>query len=449
MNKLRMGKVWLFMAISLVLLVVSACGPAESPNGTDTGEETAVTENASQNTASTTGEEVTASSPDTGTADDGVEMLTPPTAVPLPTPAEGAVVTDSGLQYLDVQTGEGPTPQDGDIVEIHLVAELADGTPLGDTHAQGSPIKVVMGTGQLFPGLEEGIKMMQPGGQASMVVPPDLIVDPASAGQVAPPPAAMLVDVELVSVSAAPEPTAVDEADYTTTDSGLQYYDLTEGDGDMPATGDSVTVDFTIWLEDGTFITSSDLGGGPLTFALGGGTVVFDGWDEGVATMKVGGERQLVIPSELALGENSAAGIPPNSTLIMEVTLDSYQEAPKMAEVDEGDYTVTDSGLKYYDLVEGDGATPETGQTVVVNYTGWLEDGTKFDSSLDAGSPFSFALGTGSVIPGWDEGVATMKVGTVRQLVIPPDLAYGEAGSGAVIPPNATLIFQVELLDIR
>ncbi len=229
----------------------------------------------------------------------------------------------------------------------------------------------------------------------------------------------------------------------------MQYYDLAEGEGDEPATGDSVTVDFTIWLEDGSFITSSELGGGPLTFALGGGTTVFPGWDEGVATMKAGGQRQLVIPPDLALGESGGGGIPPNSTLVMEVMLVSFRSAPQIAEVDEADYTETESGLKYVDLVEGDGPMPEQGQTVEVNYTGWLEDGTKFDSSFDAGRPFTFVLGTGGVIAGWDEGVATMKVGSTRQLVIPADLAYGETGAGGLIPPGATLIFQVELLAIR
>jgi peptidylprolyl isomerase len=114
--------------------------------------------------------------------------------------------------------------------------------------------------------------------------------------------------------------------------------------------------------------------------------------------------------------------------------------------VDEADYTVTDSGLKYYDIVEGDGPLPEAGKTVIVHYTGWLTDGTKFDSSRDRGQPFPFPLGQGRVIAGWDEGVATMKAGTIRQLVIPPELAYGAQGAGSVIPPNATLIFEVELI---
>ncbi len=109
---------------------------------------------------------------------------------------------------------------------------------------------------------------------------------------------------------------------------------------------------------------------------------------------------------------------------------------------------ISDSGLKYEDLVEGEGARAEPGQRVSVHYTGWLEDGTKFDSSVERNEPFQFALGRGMVIRGWDEGVAGMKVGGRRRLVIPPHLGYGAQGAGGVIPPNATLVFEVELLDI-
>lgn len=113
-----------------------------------------------------------------------------------------------------------------------------------------------------------------------------------------------------------------------------------------------------------------------------------------------------------------------------------------------GKEVTTPSGLKYTDLKVGTGATPKTGQTVVVHYTGTLPDGTKFDSSRDRNQPFEFAIGTGQVIKGWDEGVGTMQVGGRRQLVIPPQLGYGEAGVGP-IPPNATLIFDVELLEVK
>lgn len=109
----------------------------------------------------------------------------------------------------------------------------------------------------------------------------------------------------------------------------------------------------------------------------------------------------------------------------------------------------TPSGLKYTDLVVGTGPSPSPGQTVVVHYTGWLTNGKKFDSSLDRGTPFQFAIGQRQVIRGWDEGVATMKVGGKRKLVIPPELGYGARGTGNSIPPNATLIFEVELLSIK
>jgi peptidylprolyl isomerase len=114
-----------------------------------------------------------------------------------------------------------------------------------------------------------------------------------------------------------------------------------------------------------------------------------------------------------------------------------------------GESTVTDSGLEYIDIEVGSGQSPQTGQTVSVHYTGWLADGTKFDSSLDGGQPFSFPIGQGKVIKGWDEGVATMKVGGKRRLMIPPELGYGASGYPPVIPANAQLIFDVELLEIR
>lgn len=114
-----------------------------------------------------------------------------------------------------------------------------------------------------------------------------------------------------------------------------------------------------------------------------------------------------------------------------------------------GQVVTTPSGLQYVDLVTGNGKMAETGDMAVVHYTGWLKDGTQFDSSKDRNKPFQFSLGAGRVIKGRDEGVVGMKIGGTRKLTVPPELGYGARGAGRVIPPNATLTFKVELLDLR
>jgi peptidylprolyl isomerase len=254
-----------------------------------------------------------------------------------------------------------------------------------------------------------------------------------------------------VALAACGSTSGEEEGKTMTTDSGLQYTEITAGDGPAPQKGDVVAVHYRGTLEDGTEFDSSYERGQPIQFPLGQGAVI-PGWDEGIALMNVGGKATLVIPPELAYGERGAGGvIPPDATLTFEVELieivPGAPEAP--TEVDEGDYVTTETGLKYYDLEVGDGPSPEEGQIASVHYTGWLEDGTKFDSSLDRGRPFSFPVGQGQVIAGWDEGVASMKVGGRRQLVIPAELGYGSRGAGDAIPPDATLIFEVELLAVQ
>ena len=132
------------------------------------------------------------------------------------------------------------------------------------------------------------------------------------------------------------------------------------------------------------------------------------------------------------------------------LTVFTFAEERKMSSNEAaGQVVTTESGLQYIDLVVGTGRRAELGDTATVHYTGWLADGRKFDSSVDRKEPFSFRVGAGQVIKGWDEGVGTMKVGGKRKLTIPPQLGYGARGAGNVIPPNATLTFDVELLGLR
>lgn len=430
-NKTWFG--WLFVAMILVF-ALAACQPAEPAYEGET--------------VTTVEAQVP---PEEQVAVDVNDLIAPPLET---ITWEDAETTESGLQYIVITPGEGESPQDGDVVTMNYVAKLTDDTILADTAMSGGPATAILGRDQLLPGWEEGLKLMKPGEKANFLLPPELAFGEEGYGSI-PPNAQIILEVELISVEAPPVPPEVDEADLITTDSGLKYYDIVVGDGPEAVEGDTVSTEYTIWVQGGSedgsdlFISASN-GRGPATFVLGKITQIFPGWDEGTHGMKVGGKRYLVIPPELALGEQGAGEIPPNATLIMVIELTDVVEPMTMTEVPEEDYTVTDSGLKYYDIEVGDGPMPEDGQTVVVEYTGWLaEDGTKFDSSLDHGQPFKFVLGAGMVIPGWDEGVATMKVGGFRQLVVPPDLAYGEQGAGGVIPPNATLIFEIRLLDIE
>ena len=235
----------------------------------------------------------------------------------------------------------------------------------------------------------------------------------------------------------------------TKTESGLQYRDLEDGKGEKPKSGEVCVVHYTgwLWVNDakGKKFDSSKDRGVPFAFPLNQHKVIA-GWDEGVASMKVGGKRELIIPANLGYGKRGFPGaIPPDATLFFEVELlDKFTETP--------------SGLQYRDVKVGTGEKPKTGQTCVMHYTGWLwhnpGKGKQFDSSRANGAPpngrpFPFRLGEGEVIPGWDEGVATMKVGGKRELIIPAKLGYGAAGSSGAIPPNATLFFEVELLEVK
>jgi peptidylprolyl isomerase len=252
-------------------------------------------------------------------------------------------------------------------------------------------------------------------------------------------------------VKSPPSPTSVSADKLQKTASGLQYYDIALGDGTQAITDSIVTTNYTLWVKGDntdTYIDSSE-SGTAITFVVGRGDKVFPGWEEGVTGMKVGGKRLLIIPPTLGMGDQSSGEIPANATLVLEIELTKVSEPQKATPVDEKDYVTTASGLKYYDIQVGTGETPVVGQTVEVNYIGWLEDGTQFDSSYDRGQTFTFQLGMSNVIPGWDEGIATMKVGGKRQLVIPPALGYGDTGAGSTIPPGATLIFEVELVAIQ
>lgn len=209
----------------------------------------------------------------------------------------------------------------------------------------------------------------------------------------------------------------------------LVVKDVKVGTGQAAQALDFVVVDYTGTLTNGKKFDSS-IGRGPFRFRLGVGQVI-KGWDEGVVGMKVGGKRSLRIPADMAYGDAAQGDIPANSTLLFDVTLKAIERAT---------YKVTKKGT---------GPAAVVGSDVKIHYKGMLKDGKQFDSSYTSGQPFSVKLGAQQVIPGFEQGILGMRKGEKRTVTIPPSLGYGERGAGGVIPPNATLIFELEAIEIK
>lgn len=209
----------------------------------------------------------------------------------------------------------------------------------------------------------------------------------------------------------------------------------------MSQDGDLITVDYLGQLEngkvfDGSIQTKINPGHAPISFTLGAHQVI-KGWEQGLLNARIGSVRKLVIPPSMAYGNRQVGPIPPNSTLVFEVRLLGVLKKGKkqMIEIQE--------------LAPGSGANVKDGDSVDIHYTGTFLNGQKFDSSLDRGVPLTFRVGAGQVVPGFDMAVLGMKKGGKRKVTIPPELAYGERGAGGVIPPNATLNFQIEIVNIK
>jgi len=242
-----------------------------------------------------------------------------------------------------------------------------------------------------------------------------------------------------------------DESNATTTASGLTIVTMEEGTGAAVIEGDLVAVHYHGWLTaDGTLFDSSGKRGEPIAFPLGTGRVI-PGWDEGVASLKIGGKARLRIPYNLAYGENGSGPIPAKADLVFDVWLvGSFSAAQDgIPEIDESKAVTSPTGLVKIPMTEGNGQVVGS-STASVHYHGWLaSDGSLFDSSGKRGKPISFPVGVGMVIPGWDEGISEMKVGEKARFRIPAALGYGERSPGEAIPANSDLVFDVWVMGAK
>jgi len=236
----------------------------------------------------------------------------------------------------------------------------------------------------------------------------------------------------------------LDAKEWKKMDNGMQVWDVKDGSGEAAKADSMITIHYTGWLTNGKEFDSSLSGGEPITFPLEG---LIKGWQVGIPRLKEGGTRRLVIPSNLGYGEKGAPpDIPGGATLVFEIEMIRVWSLPPLDAKEWKDVKGAE-GMKAWDVKEGKGEPCPAGATVKINYTGWTTEGKIFDSSHKRGKPATFPLD--NLIKGWQLGVPGMKPGGVRRLSIPYPLAYGEAGKPPVIPPKATLIFEMELIEVK
>jgi len=252
-----------------------------------------------------------------------------------------------------------------------------------------------------------------------------------------------------------------------TLDSGLKYMDDSLGTGREAKDGDLVSIHFKGWMvpadsavdlfadwstdeaKNMLSLGDSKMRNQPIKFVLNSGAFI-KGTDEGIVGMKTGGVRTMIVPSNLAYGEAGIGMIPPNTDLKVVVELLEVKDkgVAERWQVDTTLFKTTPSGLRYAIISEGDGPAVEAGKVITVHYSGYLEDGTLFDSSVERDEPIQFVVGQGQVIPGWDEGMLLLKKGDKATFIIPPQLGYGDMQLEK-IPANSTLIFDTEIIDIQ
>lgn len=364
--------------------------------------------------------------------------------------------TASGLQYAVLRAGEpdGKQPQSIlDTFTAHYTGWLKrDGMKFDSSLDRGSPL--VLGVGQVIPGWTEGLQLMTVGSKYKFIIPSDIGYGERGSPPSIPANADLVFDVELLDVAITPVPTFVlpnDKlANCDVEENGLLVHREKTGEGELIGAMDKVSMHYTMWLTDGTLVDSSlSSERVPLIDMR---TLGLEGMVQALRTMRAGGVANVLIPSKLAFGPRPSGRIPPNSDIVCRLDVRSITAGPKPVpkpdfQLPQDDMlTTTASGLKYMVIEPGEGASPAATDVVTVHYAGWLTDGTPFDDSYSRGETSSFPLNR--VIKGWTEGLQLMKPGAEYVFVIPGDLAYGERGSPPRIPPNATLVFHVELVRL-
>jgi len=353
-----------------------------------------------------------------------------------------------------LKEGSGESAKKRQLVQVHYTGWLTDSTKFDSSRDRGEPLEFVLGAGQVILGWDLGIEGMKIGEIRSLKIPAALAYGDNSIGPI-PANSDLLFEVELMGTQKGLEPDALLKPaalKWKTLQPGIEIFDEAQGSGAELRAGMELEFHYTGWLSNGhKFGSSKDLGK-PATVILGTGKLV-RGLELGLESLKQGGIRWVRLSPGMAYGPVAMTGVPANSTLIFRIQADGVKLDEEFTalmdffpKTESVNWINGPEGLKYFIEKEGSGEPTKAGKIIKAHYTGWLSDGTKFDSSRDRGEPISLELGAGRVIRGWDLGLAGMKPGEKRLLLIPPSLGYGSRGGGP-IPPDATLIFAVELVN--
>ena len=353
--------------------------------------------------------------------------------------------TESGLKYSILKPGTGDLqPRMGDKVSVHYTGWLTDGTIFDSSHRRGVPATFTLG--QVIDGWNEGLQLMTTGATFKFTIPPKLGYGAMGRAPTIPANATLIFEIELLDVTAGPRFVKPDPEQLKATDSGLKYQVLAEGEGSAAGPDDMVGMHYSIWDGDGKLLVTDFMGDRPpiagkckdLTLPL---------LTEAALLLKPGGKCVFVAPLAMAYGSRPPPDLAPDAVSIWILEMIKPLPEPEFRPPDVETGGKTPSGLEYEVVEPGEGTAPKMGQMVKVHYAGWLADGNAFDSSFPRGEPTGLRLG--QVIPGWNEGLQMMKPGAIYRFKIPAAIAYGARGKPPVIPPNADLVFYIQLVSIE